>query len=68
MKNGEQMEKRNWGFAEWLFTGFALICLVLALCSNDGYKTVFDHFSPDGNMERITPELILIFRICFAVF
>lgn len=61
------MKKKNLGFAEWLFTGSALICLFLALCSFDGYKTVFDHFSPDGNMERITPELISIFRVFFAV-
>ena len=61
------MRKRRFGFAEWLFTGLALICLFLALYPYSAYKSVFDHFSPDGNMERITPELISVFRICLAV-
>lgn len=67
MKNGERMKKKYWGFAEWLFTGFALTCLFLALCPYDVCKSAFDHFSPDGNMERINPELVSVFRICLAV-
>ncbi len=61
------MKKRGFGFAEWLCTGFALICLFLALCPYDAYKTAGNHYAPDGNMERITPELILVLRLCFAV-
>ena len=60
------MKKRNFGFVEWLFTGFALICLVLTLCPYDACKSVADYLAPDGNMERITPELFRVFRLCFA--
>ncbi|MBQ6519787.1 MAG: hypothetical protein IJI14_13780, partial [Anaerolineaceae bacterium] len=60
------MRKRRFGFAEWLFTGLALICLLLALCPFDAYKALGDRFASDGNLERITPELIRISRLFFA--
>jgi len=60
------MGKRDFGFVEWLFTGFALICLFLAFCPYDAFKSAANHLAPDGNMERITPELIHVFHLCFA--
>lgn len=67
MVNGERMRKKKFSFVEWLFAGLALICLFLALCPYDAYKTICDHFAPDGNLERITLELVLIFRLCSAI-
>ena len=61
------MKKRSFGIAEWLLAGLALICLILAFCPFDAYKTFGDRMSPDGNMERITPELILILRVCLTI-
>ncbi|MBQ6502963.1 MAG: glycosyltransferase family 39 protein [Flexilinea sp.] len=61
------MRKRRFRFAEWLFTGFALICLLLALCPFDAYKAFGDHFASDGNLERITPELVRIIHLIFAL-
>lgn len=61
------MEKRRFGFSEWLLTGLALICLLFALCPYHTYKALGDHFSADGNLERITPELILIIHLFFSL-
>ena len=55
------------GFIEWLSAGLALICLILTFLPYDICKTVGDHFSPDGNLERITPELVHILHLCFAI-
>lgn len=61
------MKKRAFGLSEWILAGFALICLISAICPYGTYKTVGDHFSPDGNLERITPELVLISRVSFSI-
>lgn len=61
------MRKKRFGFAEWLFAGLALICLLLALCPYQTYKALGDRFASDGNLERNTPELVQIIHLIFAL-
>ena len=52
------MRTKKIRWIDWMFIAAALICLALALWPSSGIKAIGDHFATDGNMERLTPELI----------
>ena len=60
------------GIADRIFLLAAVICLAAALTPYSVLKGAADTLSPDGNMERFTPETGRIFCVgmaaCFILF
>jgi len=54
---------RKTGIADRILLVAAVICLVMALMPYQVLKPAADRLSPDGNMERFTPQISMILRI-----
>ena len=50
-----------------IFIFIAILCLVFLLLPDSQYKSLADKLASDGNMERMTPELISVLRIIFGL-
>lgn len=62
------MKRKTWRFIDWLFFVSALVCLILILCPFPVLKSTGDNLASDGNMERLTPQFVMIVRIVSSVF
>jgi hypothetical protein len=60
--------KRRLKGVDFFLLAAALVCLIMALSPYTFYKTAGDHISSDGNLERLTPSLVGIFRLVSALF
>ena len=50
-----------------IFIFIAILCLCFLLLPDSQYKSLGDKLASDGNMERMTPELISVLRIIFGL-
>ena len=59
----KKTNNRKLDFIDYIFLIIAIISMILALCPYSAYKKFGDGLSSDGNMERLTPQYVLILRV-----
>ena len=62
-----QNEKKKLNKTDFILIFFASLCILLAIVPYSQYKSLADSLAADGNTERLTYQLVIIFKIVFII-
>ncbi len=63
----KQNEKKKLNKTDFVLIFFASLCIFLAIVPYSQYKSLADSLAADGNTERLTYQLVIIFKIVFII-
>lgn len=63
----KQNEKKKLNKTDFVLIFFASLCIFLAIVPYSQYKSLADSLAADGNTERLTYQLVCIFKIVFII-